>query len=249
MDLDVAFTPLATRLARYFQLDEQDVLRLEQVDYEQVAFEAGDSILRRNDRMNHLLLMVSGWAVRCRYTQSGARQIIHILLPGDLITPDVFVIRRSDHAISALTDTVIRQIEPRDMRELFNSCPSMAAAFWWASEQEDGILREHIVRLGRRSAAQRILHLFLELHRRLLLVDHATEDTFLLPLTQNDIADVLGLSSVHVNRTLRQLEKQELINYEGSVIQIPSREALAAMCDFDLAHFHLDSTVSNAIFG
>lgn len=248
MRLGVTYTPLATRLSRYYQLDEDHIHELENTVSHEVQFKAGDSILRRNAAMKHLMVMVSGWAIRCRYTRAGTRQIIHVLLPGDVLTPDVFVIKRSDHAIVTLTDTVVRQIEPRDMNSLFHRCPHMAAAFWWASEQEDGILREHIVRLGRRSAEQRVLHLFLELHRRLLLVDQATEDTFVLPLTQNDVADVLGLSSVHVNRTLRKLDKEGLIQYQGSVIQIPSREALSEMCDFDLSHLHLDSTVANAIF-
>ena len=244
MRLGVTYTPLATRLSRYYLLDEDHIEELEKTVSHEVSFKAGDSILRRNAAMKHLMVMVTGWAIRCRFTRAGTRQII----PGDVLTPDVFVLKRSDHAIMTLTDTTVRQIEPRDMSALFTRCPHMAAAFWWASEQEEGILREHIVRLGRRSAEQRVLHLFLELHRRLLLVDQATEDTFVLPLTQNDVADVLGLSSVHVNRTLRKLDREGLIQYQGSVIQIPSREALAEMCDFDLSHLHLDSTVANAIF-
>ena len=196
--------------------------------------------------MTQVLLLASGWAIRCRYTPEGMRQIVHILLPGDIITPSVFVTERTDHGITALSDVIIRYVEPRDMQQLFARTKTLAAAFWWAAEQEHGMLREQIVRLGRRSALQRIPHLFLELHRRLYLVGQSTVEKFHLPLTQNDIADTLGLSNVHVNRTLKKLVAGGYIEYEGAIIQIRDSRKLASLCDFDLTHLHLDSTVKTA---
>ena len=193
--------------------------------------------------------MISGWAARARYTLNGSRQIIHILLPGDLLTGEVFIVNRMDHDLVSMTNTVVRLIAPRELKDLFRRAPGISAALWWAAEQEDGMLREHIVRLGRRSALERTAHLLLELHRRLLLVQQATEDVFVLPITQSEISDVLGLSVVHVHRTLKVLDNSGLIDRRKSIIRLNDREALARLCDFDLSHFHLDSTFSQAIVG
>ena len=246
MRLSVANSPFATRISRHYAVDEDDLSRLEELAFTQHDFSAGQDVLERGARMQQVILLVSGWAIRCRYTPDGMRQIVHILLPGDVVTPSVFVTEKTDHGITALSDVVVRLVDPRDMQQLFSETKTLAAAFWWTAEQEHGMLREQIVRLGRRSALHRVPHLFLELHRRLYLVGQATADTFILPLTQNDIADTLGLSNVHVNRTLKKLVAGRYIEYEGSVIQIHDYRRLAELCDFDLSHLHLDSTVERA---
>ena len=246
MNTKLVTSPLATRLQRYYELESADLALLDGLQHESATFSAGSYILERGDEMKHLIILNSGWAVRTRYTINGTRQIIHILLPGDVVTPDVFVVKKTDHAISALTDVELRYVKPREMQRLFGESRSLAAAFWWMSEQEGGMMREQIVRLGRRSALERVPHLFLELHRRLYMVGQASEEVFILPLTQNDIGDTLGLSNVHVNRTLRKLESDGFIKYEGSVIQIPDSRRLAELCDFDFDHLHLDSTVKSA---
>ena len=247
--IDVAYTPLATRLARYYGLLQDDVAHLDTLPFTQADYVAGQSVVARGDPIEDVYLMISGWAARVRYTPSGSRQIIHILLPGDLITGEVFVVRRIDHELISLTNTSIRIIKPQALLDLFRNAPSLSAALWWTAEQEDGMLREQIVRLGRRSALERTAHLLLELHRRLLMVQQATDEAFILPLNQEHISDVLGLSVVHINRTLKRLERSGHIERRGSVIRLKGREKLAGLCDFDLAHFHLDSTLSQIDIG
>lgn len=242
MGLTTANSPFAIRLSRHYDVDETDLEQLEELKFKQVAFDAGREILRRGAEMKQVILLASGWAARCRYTPDGRRQIVHLILPGDIVTPGVFSTRRTDHGISALSNVLVRFVDTTDMQRLFSNTTTIAAAFWWSTEQEYGVLREQIVRLGRRSALHRIPHLFLELYRRLLLVNQASGKSFSLPLTQNDIADTLGLSSVHVNRTLRRLVSSGLITYDGSTVEIVDSESLAMFCDFDISHLHLDQT-------
>ncbi|NNF17517.1 MAG: Crp/Fnr family transcriptional regulator [Gammaproteobacteria bacterium] len=246
MGIHLVTSPLATRLQRYYKLDQSDLDLLDGVKHLSTEYEPGEYILERGATLQNLILLVSGWAVRTRYTAEGTRQIIHILLPGDVLTPNVFVVRQTDHSISTLTPAAVRLVKPHDMQAMFAKSPALGAAFWWMSEQEAGVMREQIVRLGRRSALERVPHLFLELHRRLYMVGHASEDVFILPLTQNDIGDTLGLSNVHVSRTLKKLEEGGYIRYQGSVIQIPDSRRLADLCDFDFDHLHLDSTIKDA---
>lgn len=241
MSLTVTTSPFAVRLSRHYQVAASDLEHLESIKYQQASFAAGQEILKRDAGMKQLILLVEGWAHRCRFTPEGMRQIVHILLPGDIVTPSVFVSRHADHAIMAATDVVVRFIEPAEMERVFALNRKLAAAFWWAAEQEHGALREQIVRLGRRSALHRVPHMFLELHRRLFLVNKASARSFILPLTQSDIADALGLSNVHINRTLKRLVTDHYIQYDNSVIHIPDNARLAELCDFDVSHLHLDN--------
>ena len=246
MSLTVSTSPFVQRLSRHYKVDAKELEHLETLKYRQESFEPGEEILQRGATMKQLILLVSGWANRCRYTPEGMRQIVHLLLPGDIVTPNVFVTRHSDHSISAMTDVIVRFVDPDEMDRVLSAAKRLAAAFWWAAEQEHGVLREQIVRLGRRSALHRIPHMFLELHRRLYLVNMASQEAFELPLTQNDIADALGLSNVHVNRTLRKLVVDKYIQYNGSVVQIPDSRRLAELCDFDVSHLHLDNVKKSA---
>lgn len=241
--IDAAYTPFASRLSQFRGLEADDITKLDALPYRRRTYEAGASIVRRGDQVHDVIMMISGWAARVRTTSSGMRQIIHILLPGDLLTGDLFLVRRLDHELVAMTKAAVRLIKPEDLQALFSQAPSLSMALWWVAEQEDGMLREQVVRLGRRSALERTCHLLLELHRRLLLVQQATDDAFILPITQVEISDALGLSVVHVSRTLKKLTQSGLIERRGSVIQLRDREAIADLCDFDLAHFHLDSTL------
>ena len=238
-----AYEPLAIRLKRHFHIRDADLELFHSLTHDEEEVSAGTTIVRRGERKRYLMVMVAGWTLRVRYTEDGGRQIVHILLPGDLMTPAVLVTKRADHEIVALTDSVVRFFEPGAMNEMLAKAPTLAAGLWWSTAQEEGMLREQIVRLGRRSARQRIPHLLLELHRRLTLIDRATEDTMVVPLRQTDLADTLGLSPVHVNRTLRQLQRDGLLFYDGLSIQIPDQQALADACDFDTTHLHLDAFI------
>ena len=245
MNLTPQLSPLAKRLQRYYPIRSEDLLYFETLVSTETTFLKEHVILRRGVPKERFLSIQSGWAVRCRYTRAGNRQIIHVLLPGDLITPDLLVTRSTDHEVTSVTDVVVRAFDRSTMTQALADTPSIAAGLWWCTAQEDGMLREQIVRLGRRAAMQRVPHLLLELNRRLQLVDEATDREMTLPLTQRDIADALGLSAVHVSRTLKALVADGYIRYAGKHIEFPDPERLADMCDFDVVHLHLDVTPPN----
>ncbi|MEO0362727.1 MAG: Crp/Fnr family transcriptional regulator [Pseudomonadota bacterium] len=232
--------PLTTRLRRYGRLDAAQATPLERMPFVEKTYARGETIIRRGDPVENVLVMTSGWAARSRVVRSGNRQIIHILLAGDLMTADAFVLKRMDHQIEALSTAVVRFVKPGDLRRALESSPGLSAALWWAAAQEDSLIREHVVRVGRRPALERVSHFLLELHRRLLMVGQATEGAMILPITQEEIGDALGLSNVHVNKMLRDLERRGLLRRRKTVLQIEDRAAMARFCDFDEVHFHLD---------
>lgn len=236
------------RLARHYDVSESDLEALEAMQCTETSYGPGDTIMARGDVKKSLLLMLDGWSIRSRYTPDGGRQIIQVLLPGDLVTPDAFVVRYNDHAVTALSASRVRSYSRGVMSKILNDLPGLAAGLWWSAAQEEGMLREQIVRLGRRSAIERLSHLLLDLHRRLLIVAKTSEESLQLPMTQTDIADTLGLSPVHINRTLRTLRKMQLIRYEGNVVTLIDQNALAGLCDYDTDHLHLDSSVYASVF-
>ncbi|MFQ6550532.1 Crp/Fnr family transcriptional regulator [Aestuariibius sp. 2305UL40-4] len=238
---DFAYTPLVTRLGYYMGVPAADISALDALPYREQRFDRGDVIIARGASINWVVLVTSGWAARSRNTRSGDRQIINILLPGDIVTPDVFVLHRLDHEIEALSTVTIRFLEKPDLQALLERAPGLATALWWAAAQEDSIVREHVVRLGRRNAIERIAHFLLEMHRRLMIVKQADEGAMILPLTQLEIADALGLSNVHVNKTLFKLEDLGHIRRQKTVTQLLNIPALAALCDFDTLYLHLEA--------
>lgn len=239
--LDVAYTPLRSRLQHFSHLTDLDLEKLDRLPHDQVAFDKGDLVVARGEEMNRVMFVVSGWASRSRHLKRGGRQIVHILLPGDILTTEVLVLKHLDHEIEALTDLVVRFVMPSDLMGLLRSTPHLTTALWWATEQEDGMLREAIVRIGRRSAIERLAHLLLEIHRRLLLVHQATDDAYVLPISQEVISDALGLSQYHVSTQLRELVEQKLVERQGSVIRLTNIDQLADLADFDISHLHLGS--------
>lgn len=244
---DFAYTPLATRLKYYMDVGDGDVAALEGIAYEERHAVRGETIFARGQNIEWVVLIMSGWAARTRYTRDGARQIVNFLLPGDILTPDAFVIRQLEHEIEALSSVTLRILAMTDMQAVLERANGLASALWWAAAQEDSIVREHVVRLGRRNAQERIAHFLLEMHRRMLVVKQAAENSMILPLTQAEIADALGLSLVHVNRSLSFLQKEGHIDRRNTVIQLLDIPRLAEFCDFDTLYLSLERQQQAAV--
>lgn len=243
-------TPLRRRLERYYNISARDGMMLDDIDHLEMRLDSREDVLARGARNDGFLVVQSGWACRYRMTQPNKRQILNFLLPGDIVNPDSVAVSRTDHGIRTLTAVTCRCIQRAAMRRLLRTCPSIIAALWWSNAQEKGVLQAQIVRLGRQSAIKRVGNILLELHRRLLLVQLATEHqgSFALPLTQRDIGDALGLSSVHVSRVLTELRRRRLIRRAADRIQLLNPRELAAQSDFELDYLHLDSQIGDSLW-
>jgi CRP-like cAMP-binding protein len=134
----------------------------------------------------------------------------------------------------------VAYIPRRTIEEITKGHPRINRALWWATLVDESTLREWLVNMGRREAAAQMAHLFCELLLRLQTVGLATENDFDLPVTQDELADTLGLSAVHVNRVLQQLRQDGLISLEGKRLTIHDVERLKAFAGFDPSYLHLD---------
>jgi CRP-like cAMP-binding protein len=181
---------------------------------------------------------MEGWAARYKVVPDGSRQITAILVPGDFCDLHITILGEMDHGITALTRVKVALVPHLVMENLPVDRPQLGRALWWATLVDEATLRAWIVNLGRRDAAERVAHLFCELHARLKLVGLADEDDFSLPLTQEILADALGLTPVHINRVLQRLRSQDLIELEGGELRILNLPHLRKLAGFDPTYLH-----------
>ena len=174
----------------------------------------------------------------------GRRQLLAYFLPGDLCDLKIFILKKMDHSIAAITPVRIAEI-PRDtMVELVDNGSRLARAFWWSAMVSEAIEREWIVNLGQRTAFGRVGHLFCELFMRMNAVGLAHGDSCEMPLTQGELGDTTGLSTVHMNRTLQELRAQDLIILKSRRLTIPNLDRLKQACLFSSTYLHLVTPMS-----
>lgn len=207
--------------------------------HSQRRIDARRDILVEGTAPRALTLILDGWACGYRLLENGKRQIVALYLPGDLCGPFGALPRRQDHMLASLNQVRFAALPLAALREVSQGSPRIAEALWWDLLMVAGIGRERIVSLGRRTAAERLGHLLCELHLRLQLVGLADDKGCEFPLTQADIADALGLTPVHVNRSLQDLRSSGLISLSGRRLTLHDLDALRCAALFDPAYLHL----------
>jgi len=237
----MALEALIARLQYYSDLGDGEREALARLGGKVRSFAANSEIITAGQAMDAVLVMREGWAARFKTLEDGRRQILNILLPGDIFDLQVLVAAEADHSVVTVTAGSVYAMSPGAVREMLAGSGALTMAFWWTQVQEEAFLREQIIRNGRQSAQERIAHLLLELHRRAQIVNQASDDTLRLPLTQTQIADTLGLTPIHTNRVLRRLVRAGYIEMNRQWIRFLEPDALAQMCDFDPSYFHLDA--------
>lgn len=230
---------LLKRIAQYVELSPVEISELESLPVRNASYKRGEDIICAGDPTTEAFVLCEGWAVRYTLLEDGRRQILNVLLPGDLFDLQVLIAKEADHSVMAVTDAELCIIKPPEFARLFHRSGRLGLAFWWTAVQEEAILREQIVRNGRRSGRERFVHLMLELHRRALVVGCASGDMFELPLNQALIADALGLTNVYTNRIMRGLMRDGLIRREANRLFLEDIPALIEISDFDPGYLHL----------
>ena len=232
--------PLVRKLAYWTALDSIDEAALLALPHHVRKVERNAHIVREGERTTHACVLLSGFAIRHKIVAGGARQILALHMKGDAIDLQNALLGIADHSVQALTAGDIAFI-PRDaITELAFERPNIGRAMWLDTLVDASVFREWIANVGRRDAHARIAHLLCEFSLRLELAGLGDAHNYELPISQEQIADCVGLTSVHVNRTLRTLETERLIARPTSrTVTIGDWDRLADAGDFDSTYLHL----------
>ena len=193
--------------------------------------EAGAAIIRAGERAHSLIVVIEGWAFRHKDFSGGRRQILALLLPGDCCGRDGS--RTADHSVSARSAVMLVKIPHARLDVVVARHPKIGAVLARAAAVDAAILRAWVANLGQRQALERMAHLLCELAvRNRYRAVAGEENSFHLPLTQQDLASALGLTSVHVNRVLQKLRAEGLIDLRGGVVTVHDHGRLCALAGF-----------------
>ena len=225
--------PLTERLARLLPLSATEIEVLRELQAAGKRVERGREIVAEGRRYDGLLILLDGVALRYRVLHDGRRQVLNVVLPGDLIGFPGCFFENALYTIAALSDCTVSAVPFARLLGLFAAHPRISAAIFWALSCESAIYAEHLIGVGRRSALERIAHFLLEIHTRLQAIGLADERSYHLPLTQELLGDALGLSVQYVNQIIRQLREENLVSIERQQVTIHDPEALAALADFE----------------
>ena len=190
-------------------------------------------------------VVLEGFACRYKLLPDGT-QDHGLAAAGRRLRPERLRLGALDHSIATLSVSTVAFIPNAALERLSAWSPAITRALWWATLVDEGILREWLVTIGRRPADKRIAHLFCELAARLAAVGLADNDSMELPITQTELADTVGLTSVHVNRIVQQLRDQGLIAWRDRTLTVLRPQALRAFADFDPTYLHLPARLAAA---
>ncbi|KAB1071127.1 Crp/Fnr family transcriptional regulator [Methylobacterium soli] len=221
------------------RLTDADRDILQDISSQPRRVEATRDIISEGARPENVHLVMEGLACRYKLLPNGQRQIMAFLVPGDFCDLHVAILGEMDHSIGTPWGCSIVEIARATVDELTVHHPRITRALWWATLADEGTLREWLVNMGQREADKQMAHLFCELLVRLQTVGCASEDSFEFPISQLDLADTLGISTVHVNRVAQELRSEGLIIWRSKRLRIPDLARLKAFAEFDPKYLHL----------
>jgi CRP-like cAMP-binding protein len=225
--------PLIDKLASYLSLSPAEIEFLRDLHGMQRRFNRHRDIIAQDHPYRHVFILRSGFVCRYRILPEGTRQVLNLVLPGDLIGFPACFFEKAVYALSSLTEVVAATVPFQAIFDLFARFPRVAVALYWISAREAAIYGEHLVSIGRRSAYERLAHFILELLARLRPIGLADELSYSIPLTQEVIADMLGLSGPHVSRLLRCLREEGLVTVQGHRLTVTDLESLTVLAGFE----------------
>jgi CRP-like cAMP-binding protein len=200
---------------------------------------AGEDIVHDGERPLHSTLLIEGFASRYKVLHEGERQLTAIHVPGDFVDLHSFLLKEMDHAVGALSTCKVATVPHTTLERLSRTHAHLTRLFWLLTLIDGASHREWLVAMGRRPAIGQLAHLLCELYLRLKIIGAASEASFRLPITQIVLGDILGLSSVHVNRTLQELRGTGKITWKGQTVTILDWEGLQRTAEFDPRYLHL----------
>lgn len=237
--INPGLNPLVTKLSHFLPLADEDIEALADLTAARQRLPAHTDIIVEGDIPRAAFVVLEGMACRYRILMDGRRQILAFLVPGDICDINVFVLRNVDHSIGTIMPTSIATIGREKLADVLARYPRISAALSWNAVQEEAIQREHVVALGRRNAHGRVAYLLCELVWRQQASGMSLDHAIRLAMTQTEIADMLGLTPVHVNRVLQDFRKDRFITLDHHRLTLLNGERLERIAELTEDYLHL----------
>ena len=232
--------PLVEKLAYRADLSLEDRAAIMALPFTLKTLERHQFIVRERELATHSCVMLKGYSIRTKVVGSGERQIVAIHMRGEVVDLQNSMLKVADHGVQMLTPGRVAMIPREDVARLTLERPKVGQAMWIDTLVDGSIFREWIANVGRRDARTRIAHMLCEFAVRLRVAGLGEDTRYELPMTQEQLADTTGLTPVHVNRTLKGLVKDGLIERaHPRAVYIGDWRKLAEVGDFDSNYLHL----------
>jgi len=222
----------AEKLSTMVTLTHGEHAALEKLEERERNLRRGATLQRENDLGGELFILRKGMMMSSVLLDDGSRQILRFLFPGDMIAVSALVYREAPETITALTEAMVCPFERSAMSRLISGHPRLAALILVYNQIERAALTDRLAALGRTSAKARVAAILIEMRNRMRMLDKDMGDSFMLGLTQEEIGDATGLTAVHVNRMLRQLEEEGMIAREVGRVTLTDERALSKAANF-----------------
>ncbi|MGE5564177.1 MAG: Crp/Fnr family transcriptional regulator [Bacillota bacterium] len=234
--------PMVRKLEYHGAFSDSDRAAVLALPFTLKTMERHHFVVRERELANHSSVLLSGTAVRSKIVATGHRQILSIHIRGETVDLQNSLLRVADHSVEMITAGRIAAIPRCEMTRLAFERPAIGTAMWKETLVDASIFREWLTNVGRRDARTRIAHLLCEFSLRLKVAEMGEHNGYELPMSQEQLGDATGLTSMHVNRTLKALERDGLIErLHPRSIHIGDWRKLAEAGDFDSGYLHLRS--------
>jgi CRP-like cAMP-binding protein len=243
MEIGRPYSRLLWRLERYSALELQVRQRISELPLVVTNVAANQEITHQGDRPSRCTLVLGGFLYTHKRVSGARRQITSFLIPGDLVDLQALYLHSIDYNLSALGSAVVAFLPHAALKEMLDRSPQLTQVFWRETFIEAAIFREWVTNVGRRESVVRVAHLICELAARLQAVDLARDLCFAIPLTQAELADACGISSVHANRVVQELRRLGLVEWDSKQVRILDWDGLVRIGDFSAEYLQLPNSV------
>ena len=231
--------PIIAKLESILTLSDEEKAAILRLPMQVMTLRADQDVVREGDRPSRCCALLEGFTCVYKVTNTGKRQIMAFHIPGDIPDLQSLHLTTLDNSVGTLTPCRVGFIQHEHLRELCHAQSRLAGAFWRQTLVDGAVFREWMLNVGRREAYGRTAHLLCEMVSRLRAVGLVQNDTCELPITQSELGDAMGLSTVHVNRTLQDLRAAGLISLKGGSLSVLDWDGLKHADEFDPTYLHL----------
>mgnify|MGYP003580252168 CR=1 FL=1 len=234
-DIDLFIRKLRAR--HELSREEEDALR--GMRWSERRFERHQVMVRSGETVDHSMLLLSGFALRSKIAADGSRQIVETNIAGDFVDLHGYILKQLEHEISAASRCDVATVPHPELARVTTQFPRLTCVLWFQTLVDAAIHREWMLVLGKKRSRARIAQFFCEMQMRLQLVGLARDDRYEIPFNQQELADITGMTPVHLNRCLRELRDAGVVTYRNSIVEVHDTKGLIGNAQFDPAYLHL----------